>query len=370
MIIFRSFISQVLQITLVVTVVVVGLFLVLRGMIFLGQAADGLIPVSAVFSLVALAMVANLDVIFPLMVYIGLLMVLNRWYNDREMAVLASSGVGLFGFIKPLVLINLMMLVIIAILSLYLTPAALTKGYDLERKYRQSQEINGIQTGQFIDAKSSHAVYFVEGYDRQAAQYNNVFINQSSPEHEGLVKASRAYRTQDNKTNDQFLVLLNGTRYEGIAGATDYRIVEFEKYALRIEPPQHKKLYLPIKALPTTTVMHSADAKYHGEWIWRLAKIFVLPVLSIFALALSHVDSRSGKASGLVAAFLVYLCYSNFLGYAVALVKKDDVSSSLIVWCIHAVFASMAVYCLYRRNYNLPLIPTLQILKRAQSIKI
>ncbi len=103
--------------------------------------------------------------------------------------------------------------------------------------------------------------------------------------------------------------------------------------------------------------MHSTDPKVRGEWIWRIAKLFTLPILSLFALGLVHVDSRTGKSSGMIMSFIVYLSYSNVLGYAVAMIKKGDVSSSFPVWGVHIAFALLAVYCLYRRNYNLPLVP-------------
>ena len=34
---------------------------------------------------------------------------------------------------------------------------------------------------------------------------------------------------------DRFLVLLNGRRYEGEPGSAEYKIYEFERYAMRIE---------------------------------------------------------------------------------------------------------------------------------------
>ena len=35
---------------------------------------------------------------------------------------------------------------------------------------------------------------------------------------------------------DRFVVLVNGRRYEGAPGTLDYRTVDFDRYALRIEP--------------------------------------------------------------------------------------------------------------------------------------
>jgi len=361
MIINRSFITEVLRTALAVTFVIISIFLVMRVMGFLSQAAEGLIPVGGVLSLVLLKMVSYLDVMLPLMFYIALIMVLNRWYSDQEMAVLASSGVGITHFLKPASVLIVTLGGMVAFFSFYLTPLSLAKGYALEQSYRQSNEVSGVITGKFVEAKDSNGVYFVEKYNRRTANYENVFVYRASFDREGVVVAKTAFRTEDEKTQDQFLVLVNGTRYEGNPGSPDYRVVDFEKYALRIEPRNRINNYLPIRARSNAELRVSEDPKMRSEWYWRVAKIFTLPILTLFALALSYVDSRKGKSTGMVLAFIVYLTYFNLLGYMVALIKKGVVENGNPLWIVHGVYFLLAVYCLYRRNYNLPIFPELKL---------
>lgn len=351
--------TEILRTALAVTLVIISIFLVLRGMGFLSQAAEGIIPVDAVLSLVTLKMVAYLDVMIPLMFYVATLMVLGRWYKDNEMVVLASAGMGLVSFLRPIAILIFIVGGLVAAFSFYLTPKALEKGYALEKEYRQSNELAGVIPGQFMESKSGQGVYFVEEFDRKTDLYQNVFVYKSSFEREGVVVAKTAYRTEDPKTQDQFLVLQDGTRYEGTPGMPDYRVIDFERYALRIEPKNQTKLYLPIRALSNDELKNSDNPKYRGEWYWRIAKVFTLPVLAIFALALSFVDSRRGKSTGMILAFLIYLTYTNLLGYAVALVQKGKVESGTPIWFVHIMFAIFAVYCLYRRNKNMPIFPEL-----------
>ena len=364
MIINKSFVSEVLRTVLVVTFVIICIFLVMRGMIFLSQAAEGVIPVGAVMSLVLFKMLSYLDVLIPLMFYIGLIMVLNRWYADQEMAVLASAGIGLVHFLKPLSFLVFFLGGMVAFFSFYLTPLSLTKGYVLEQEFRQRSDVSGVITGTFVEAKDGNGTYFVERYNRKSGNYENVFAYNSSFDREGVVVAKTARRTEDSETQDQFLVLMNGSRYEGNPGSPDYRVVDFERYAIRIEPKAQRKLYLPIRARSNQELSSSIDPKEVGEWYWRIGKIFTLPVLAIFALALSHVDSRQGKASGMALAFLVFLTYQQMLAYSVALIKKSELSNGGPIWLVHAVYFLLACYCLYRRNYNLPLIPSLPRLRR------
>ena len=363
MIINKSFITEVLRTALAVTFVIVSIFLVMRVMGFLSQAAEGLIPVAGVFSLVVLKMVSYLDVMMPLMFYIALIMVLNRWYSDQEMAVLASAGIGITHFLKPAGVLILILGGVVAFFSFYLTPLSLAKGYTLEQGYRHSNEVSGVVTGKFVEAKDGNGVYFVEKYNDNTGNYENVFVYRAAFEREGVVVAQTAYRTEDEKTQDQFLVLVNGTRYEGNPGSPEYRVIDFETYALRIEPKNRLNVYLPIRARSNSELRNSDKASFRSEWYWRVAKIFTLPILTIFALALSHVDSRKGKSTGMVLAFIVYLTYTNLLGYTVALIKNGDVSSGMPLWLVHGSYLLLAIYCLYRRNYNLPMIPQLKFAK-------
>jgi len=39
----------------------------------------------------------------------------------------------------------------------------------------------------------------------------------------------------DNETGDQFVVLQNGNRYEGQPGHSDFAIIKFEEYGVRVK---------------------------------------------------------------------------------------------------------------------------------------
>jgi len=278
MIVNRSFVSEVLRTTLAVTFVIICIFLVLRVMGFLSQAAEGVIPVGGVLTLVFFKMVSYLDVMMPLMFYIGLIMVLNRWYSDNEMAVYASAGLGITHFLKPLGMLLVVLTGTIAFFSFYLTPLANAKGYLFEQNFKHSSEVSGVITGKFVEAKGGNGTYFVERFNRKTDNYENVFVYRSSFDREGVVVAETAYRTEDVETDDQFIVLVNGSRYEGNPGSPDYRVVDFEKYALRIEPKSRKVLRVPVRAKSNNELRVSQVPKLKSEWYWRIAKIFTLPV--------------------------------------------------------------------------------------------
>ena len=357
MIVNRALVREVLQTSVAVTLVIVSIFVVVRSLGFLQQAVQGYVPVEAVLILVVLKMVAYLDVIIPLMMYIAILMVLGRWSRDNEMVVLAACGISPLNLLKPLLALILIVGGVVALFSFYLTPLAIQKGYEVEQDYHSRSEITGIIPGMFMETKKGRGMYFVESFDREADRYENIFVYRSSFGKEGVVVSKYAFKRTDELTGDQFLVLNNGTRYEGNPGQPDYRIVDFETYALRIEPKSYIPTAGPLKGRPTTKIYGKRHPSVASEWHWRIAKVVIVPVLAVFALTFSFVNPRHGRLPSMIMAFLAYFLYTNTLGFSVALLSKGRIDPSIGLWWVHGIFVVIAAMFLYRRQRNLSLIP-------------
>lgn len=357
MIIYRSLVREVLQTSIAVTFVILSIFLVVRSLGFLQQAVQGYVPVEAVLVLVALKMVGYLDVIIPLMMYIAILMVLSRWSRDNEMIVLSASGISPLNLLKPIGVLILVFGGIVALFSFYMTPLAVKKGFDVEQEYASRTEITGIIPGTFIETKKGRGVYFVERIDREEDRYEDIFLHKSSFGKEGVVVSKYAFQREDELTGDRFLVLKNGTRYEGNPGQPDYRIMDFETYALRIEPKPYTQRTPPMSGRPTLDVYNDPHRALQSEWHWRLAKVIIVPVLAIFALAFSFINPRQGRLPSMILAFLAYFLYTNTLGFSVAMLSKGRFDVSVGLWWAHGLFILIAATFLYRRHRGLPILP-------------
>ncbi len=357
MIINRALIREVVYTSGAVTVVIVSIFLVVRVLGFLKEAAQGDIPVESVLVLVFLKLISYLDVIIPLMLYIAILMVLGRWNRDNEMTVLAACGIGLGNFLRPLAVLAASTAALVALFSFYLGPLSVRAGHAIEQEFKQRSEISGVIPGVFMETRSGGGVYFVERYDRDAGRYENVFVYKSSFNKEGVVVAKYGFQRVDELTGDPFLILRNGTRYEGNPGEPNYRILDFETYALRIEQRNRRSTALPVKGRPMAELIRSDHPQLVSEWNWRISKVIVVPILALFALVFSHVNPREGRMFGMILAFLTYFLYSNVLGFGVALMKKGKLEGGWGLLAIHAVFLLVALYFLMRRSRNLPFLP-------------
>lgn len=367
MIINRALVKEVLVAAGAVATIILSIFLVLRSVGFLREAAQGALPVDSVFVLLLLKMVTYLDVIIPLILFVSILMVLGRWHKDNEMTVISACGIGQQMLLKPILMLVLIVGGIVTACSLYLSPLSSRVAEKISFEYKNRNEVSGIVTGSFMETRRGLGVYFIENFDEQEDRYERVFHHSASVETEGIVVADVAFRQLDEETGDQFLVLKDGTRYEGKPGQPDYRMIDFESYSIRLKNKVRQAPKLPIKAFRTTRLVKSKDPKLKAELQGRLAKPIATGVLALFALIFSTVTVRGGRTTNLLMAFLIYFSYFNALGVVSSLMKKEKMAPDYGLWIVHAVFLLLAIALFTRRCKGLPLMP--RLLPRRRNIE-
>ena len=357
MIIHRAFIREVLQTSSAVIAILFSIFLITRIVDFLRQAAEGDIPINSVFLLVMLKMITYLDILVPLVLYISILLVMGRWVRDNELTVISACGIGMRQFVRPMLVLFAVVGTMVALFSMYLSPLSAEITHGKEYEYRNRTDISGILPGVFTETRGGTGVYFVERYDAETDTFRDIFVYNGNDDEEGVVMARTGFRTVDQESNDDFLILKNGAQTRGAAGAAEYGVMEFETYALRLKKRAYHDFALPVKAMPTRQLLEQDHRTAVGELHWRVSKVAMLPVLMIFALSFSSITYRKARFPGMMAALLVYFVYSNMLGFAVAMIRKGAVNPHVGLWVVHAVFLTLALYFFFRREKNKRLLP-------------
>lgn len=357
MIIHRAFTREVLHTCGAVSVILLSIFLVTRLIGFLQQVAEGDLPIGSVFLLLLLKMITYLDILAPLTLYISTLLVMGRWIRDNELTVINACGIGMNQFLKPAMTLFAIVGAMAALFSLYLSPLSIEASRSIAYELRQHATAS-IAPGVFIEA-TDDSVYFVESYDAETKYFGNLFIYNREVDAEQVVVADVGYRTLDGDDGDEFLVLENGSRYRGNAGAVEYDVLNFETYRRRLKQRVGGGYTLPLKAMPTWALLGENSAAAFGELHWRIAKVIMLPILMIFALSFSSIAYRKTRFPGMLSALLVYFAYSNALGFGVALIRRGVANPHLMLWMIHLLFLATAIYLLHRRNLNQRLLPGL-----------
>jgi lipopolysaccharide export system permease protein len=360
-IINRALLRELTTTTLAVAFIFVALFMVVSLVKILAKAAAGSFPVKFIFTMLGLQTVEILSLMLPLAFYIGLLITLGRWYHDNEMTVLAACGVGLTQLLRPVLLIAAGFAVVVTLLAFYLAPVAARLVAQIKQDDSSRYEAAAITPGVFNEILRSDkvregGVYYVENIG-PGGEMQKVFVATRHLGRQDVLVAKTGREVTDAATGDRFLQLDHGVRYDGKPGQDDYRMIVFERYAIRVELPAPALLHTPYHAMPTLQLLATRQLAASAELHWRLSKPVALLLLTLFALVFAYTEPRRGRYVSLFVAIIAYFLYSNLLGVADAMLKRGHVPAALGLWWVHVVFLVFGVYLFRRRANNLPLLP-------------
>lgn len=314
----------------------------------LGQAAGGKLVSEAVLALLGFAAINYLPVLLSLTLFIAILLSLSRAYRDSEMVVWFASGLPLTAWIKPVLVFALPIVLIVAALSLFLSPWALSKSTEYRQNLRDREDVAQMAPGSFKESSTADRVFFVEAVPGQIDQVRNVFI--SSVQHGRLGIMVAAHGHQETLANgDSFLVLENGRRYEGTPGQADYRIMEFERYAVRVETRESRGVALTPKLLTVSELLAEPNPQNLAEFLWRVSLPLAALNLALLAIPLAFVNPRAGRANNLILAILGYMTYSNLISLSQAWVAQGHLAFNLGIWLVHAVMLLLLLLFFWRR---------------------
>ena len=354
MILRRALAREVLLTSFAVTAVIFCIFIVVRVLGFLRQAAEGVIPVDSIFILLFLKVIAYMDVILPLMMFVAMLLVLSRWSRENELTIMAASGLGLSHLLRPVVFLILVGALIVGSFSLVVGPMAVRSVGAIEHDLKSRTDIVGVSPGIFMEAQAGRAVYFVEKLNKDNGRYEGVFAWGSNAGREGVVLAQSAHRHADPDKGQVFLVLENGVRYEGAPGDSVYRVINFERYTLRDKSTSVTPVRYPLHGWKTIQLWQSWGPREQKEIAWRLSKVLVLPVLMVFALGFGRVQPRGSRYVSMFSALLVYFTYTNLVTMACARIPNEGVGAMGVLAFVHIGFAFAAAYLFWRRAHDQP----------------
>jgi len=351
----RALIQEILTTMLAVFIALASITAVTQWVRYLNQAAAGSLAPEAVLAFLGFGMVSALPVLMTVTLFLSVLLTMSRMARDHEMVVWQTAGLGLMSWVRPVMQLGMPIFIFIAIISLGLSPWALRKSGEYRQQLESREDISVMAPGVFKESKQNDRVFFVESLGTSQAIVKNVFVRSEQHGKLGVMVAKQgAQFIQQN--GDRFLTLDNGRRYEGTAGQADYRIMQFQRYTVRIEPYEVKLGAPSNKALPTLELFHDRNLVKDAELNWRLSLPVSALLLVLLAIPLSYFNPRSGRSFHLIAALLVYLIYNNLLSVAHASVLSGKVSPWLGVWSMHLLMLLLITYLYYRKQAVKPLL--------------
>lgn len=315
-----------------------------RFMIVLGDAVSGGLSVKFVFSILYLNIIFQLGYLIPFAYYLAALLAFGRLYKDSEMSAMAACGVGYRQLVRATLFVGGLCAALVFVLGLYVGPWAITEAHKLKEVSRQQSDVQAFKSGEFRASQNGRNVIYIEMVDSENSRMHNIFAHGSSKGQDYTISAESGYQYRDSDTGERYLVMQNGRRYTGNIGYADYQVVEFQRYALRIDQELVVGGQYNLSGRPTESLIGSENRKEIAELHWRLGLPIATFLLGLIAIPLSRSNPRQGRYSKLFVAILIFAVYVNLLGMGQVWLAKGLTPVAAGLWWVHALVLLVIVF--------------------------
>lgn len=306
----------------------------------LAKAVDGSLPASIVFHVLLLQIPTALELILPLVALLSVMLAMGRLYQDREVVVLNSCGIGNSYFQKIMTRFLIPMLLLTAIVTLWLTPWAVKTERALIAQAQVTAPLAGLVEGRFNSLPQSNGVLYAQNIDRDGG-LTDVWIRFVEEGRDQTIMAPRGFF--EWKQERLALVLLNGVSYEGLLDGEQLSVREFERFdgflpelqAATTQPRRQEK--------STFDLWNSSDLEERAMLQWRLAVPFSVLVLGLLALKLSKTEPRQGRFAKLFIAIVLYVFYMQSMITIDDWVKAGNWPIEVGLWVVPILFLVFAL---------------------------
>ena len=352
MIIARYLAKQILQMTVALTFVLLAVAVLIRLLNYLGDATEGNIDPSVLLLLMSYRLPEFVQLILPLALMLSVLLAYGRMYADNEMTVLIASGLSKIRLLMYTLISASVVIVLIAYLSLSLTPKGLLNSENLLEQQKDLNEFDVMVPGIFQDISNGARTTYAENIEDNVIE--NVFMHET--ESDRLIVSSSASLSQGEaiqgddqnqgqaQNQDRLVIFAEGSLSEGMSTGDAYSVTNFGELAIRI--PQREisiDLVIEEKAMNTRELFAEKSNATTAELQWRLSLILIIPIICLLAVPLSKVNPRQGRFAKLAPAVFIYIIY-----FALLLASRDWLADGVLpavigLWWVHILFIGLGV---------------------------
>lgn len=358
MIFKRSFISELANSAGGVFTVLFTIILAVGMVQVLSLAAGGGIGNSAVFQMIVYQSLIFLAPLVAVSLFVAVLMTMMRIWQDNEMVIWQSAGGrSLLSWVAPLVTFVLPVIFAAGLLSVVISPWARSQA-DLSRAaFAQQDDVNRIAPGRFIETMGGRRIFFVERIGDKPNKVGRIFMAETHAGSEAAVMAEEGEVTV-NKEGDRYIMLHNGRRYELASDSAQTRLVEFDRYGVRVDIKLDRPLAsTQTQAMPLSGLLANLTDANWAELFWRFSWPLAAFNLSLLALPLSCTSPRAGRSLNLVVAALVFILYLNLISICQTWIEQGALSFWGGIAYLHGGILVITVLCILRYVFRLSWLP-------------
>ena len=272
----------------------------------LGEMARGKVPPPLLLSQLGLRLVRYLPLILPLALLLGFMLALGRLYRDSEMHVLAAAGIGPRRLLKPVLLVALPVVAVIALSSLWLGPWADRVARAMVAEANKNLLVAGLEPGRFTPMANGGVAY-AGSMSSDGKRLGRVFVYREKGERMDVAtaRAGQLYRDEGARV----LALEDGFRVEGpLSGeALDYRLMRYKRNEMGLPAASDERPGDAPAFKSTVDLLGDPSRGAAAELHWRIAPPLLAFAFVLLAVPLSRSSPRQARYGAMLLAFLAYL---------------------------------------------------------------
>lgn len=347
MILERYLVREIVKPLLATAGLLVSIFLIFRTARYMGDVANGVLPIDLVLRLASLKTVVSLEILLSIALHLSVVVALGRLYADSEMTALHACGVSPMKILRIVCWLSALLAVLVASLSLYGRPWAYEKIYWLQKQASLDFDITTLEPGRFHEEQPGDRVIFVSRLNEEQRRAEGVFIQKELDGVVQVISAKQAYQEVDEATGDRILVCVGAQVYELPRNGGDNLLGRFDELRLIMEEPQMEPVGYKRKAASTFHLAGSDSIQDIAELQWRLSTPVSTLLLGLLGFPLSRAEARKGKYAKLLAAVLVYTVYYNVSVMLRTLVEQHTIGIFPGIWWANGLLAGLVVALLW-----------------------
>jgi len=352
----RNVVALFIAIIFIIGLVVFGNQFVLR----MQESIEQGFPIQEVMSLISYNMIRDFPLIFSLSLFLAIILAVTQLYKNSEAIVMNSLGLGdkhFIVYLRPLVTVSFLALLFLTTTAV---PWSKQQKNIIEEENKNASEFSFIKEGEFEEFQDGEIVFYASessSPDSKAEQnMEEIFITARSKENSIIVLAPTAIKYTDPETNNVYLRLKNGTRYQDIPSSENKNILNFDQYDIQIISGDIQNTiaqYTAIEGIKTLELLKGEGPLVSAELQWRFSPPISLLILSILGVLLGKASPKSGKSIGLLIGVIIFMLYNNGLLIAKNSVERGELNPIIGLWSVHLLLL-LFTYMFYQfRNRKL-----------------
>ena len=363
-IIDRQIIRELIPLTLVALGVTTGVFFLDKLMGMASLVLQNQLGLGASWRLLCYTLPTVSGLTLPIGFLMGCTLTLHRMSADSELVVLHAAGISVYRLLVPFFMMAVAAYGISTFALMYVAPWGHQGLRQLVFDIARDRAYYHLTPQTFNDAFKG-LVFYVEGADPQAQQFEGIFVSDNRSELGQVITAEHGRLLVQPEALKVVLRLNNGIIHRYVPADGRYHLVQFEQYDVVLDLDTRLARQSTESASVREMFPHQVRAEIArrealGEELNSLRlfwhKLFALPFACVIFAglgpALGAIQTRSGRSAGYLLSIAGIFVYYVLLSASDALGEASSLPPMLAAWLPNLCMVAFTAMLLHRQVHD------------------